>query len=394
MNRPLALCTVVSLLSACDPALEAEIEEEAPAEAVVGSGWSDQDIGAVGKAGNDTLSSGVHTMTASGADIFGTADQFHFVYQLVAGNTTITARVTSLTNTNASAKAVVMIRESLAANSMFVASELTPTATNKFRQQARTSTGGTATLYKSGTDSKLGAYLRVKRSIDATTKVSTFTTYYSLDGANWKQISTATMKMNGAAYVGIGATSHDNTKLTTAKFDKVGFSGTVAACTPGAQQCSGNSTQTCSTDGAWQTPQACANICLAGACTVCTPDHFTCKNVGDYYQCDATGNWSLVESCSAACAAAYCGTKCFNYNEPRYCVVDPPDPGGMPATAVACDLSAMNAYYCPWDPDSDTCDPTKNTYLYVYIQAEGGYALNTTTYWVCDNVSKTWQPGS
>ena len=48
---------------------------------------------------------GVYTVKASGADIFGTSDQFHFVYKQLSGDGQIVARVASVQNTNARAKA-------------------------------------------------------------------------------------------------------------------------------------------------------------------------------------------------------------------------------------------------------------------------------------------------
>jgi hypothetical protein len=55
----------------------------------------------------------------SGADIWLTADAFQFVYVYVpvSTNCDIRARVASVQNTSGNAKAAVMIRESLAANS-------------------------------------------------------------------------------------------------------------------------------------------------------------------------------------------------------------------------------------------------------------------------------------
>ena len=51
---------------------------------------------------------GTYTLTGSGADIWGGADQFHFAYKEVTGSATIIARIDSLTNTNPFAKAGVM----------------------------------------------------------------------------------------------------------------------------------------------------------------------------------------------------------------------------------------------------------------------------------------------
>src|SRR5439155_21744421 len=67
--------------------------------------WADGDIGGVGVTGSAQYSNGTFTINASGADIWGTADAFHFVSQPLSGDASIVAHVASLTNTNAWAKA-------------------------------------------------------------------------------------------------------------------------------------------------------------------------------------------------------------------------------------------------------------------------------------------------
>ena len=57
---------------------------------------------------------GTYTISAGGADIGGTSDQFYFVYQPVQGDIDVAARLVSLDDSRTgSAKAGVMIRESL-----------------------------------------------------------------------------------------------------------------------------------------------------------------------------------------------------------------------------------------------------------------------------------------
>ena len=74
--------------------------------------WSDVDVGSVGLPGSATYPlNGTFTVNGSGADIWGTADAFNFVYQKLSGDFQISARVTSEQNTNAGAKAGVMIRK-------------------------------------------------------------------------------------------------------------------------------------------------------------------------------------------------------------------------------------------------------------------------------------------
>src|ERR1051325_10079280 len=79
--------------------------------------WTSGDVGAVQASGSYTQSGGTFTVMGSGADIWVTADEFHFVSTPLTGDGSITARVVSQTNTNPWAKAGVMIRESRAAGS-------------------------------------------------------------------------------------------------------------------------------------------------------------------------------------------------------------------------------------------------------------------------------------
>ena len=53
---------------------------------------------------------------APGRDVWGSSDQFRFVYQPVTGDVEIVARVVSITRAHSWSKAGVMIRESLAAD--------------------------------------------------------------------------------------------------------------------------------------------------------------------------------------------------------------------------------------------------------------------------------------
>jgi PKD repeat protein len=69
------------------------------------SPWQTQNIGSVGQTGSVSYSNGTFTVGGSGADIWGTADGFRFVFQSVNGDGEIKARVASQTNTDGWAKA-------------------------------------------------------------------------------------------------------------------------------------------------------------------------------------------------------------------------------------------------------------------------------------------------
>src|SRR5882762_9502665 len=78
----------------------------------------DRDIGAVGAAGSaNNNGSGGFTVTGSGADIWGTADEFHYVYFSLDGDMELIAEVTGIQFTDGWAKGGLMARESLDANS-------------------------------------------------------------------------------------------------------------------------------------------------------------------------------------------------------------------------------------------------------------------------------------
>ena len=58
--------------------------------------WQHQDIGDVAVSGDAIYANGTYTVCGSGADIWGTADEFQFVYQPVTGDGEIITRVNSI----------------------------------------------------------------------------------------------------------------------------------------------------------------------------------------------------------------------------------------------------------------------------------------------------------
>src|SRR6202023_2964770 len=90
------------------------------------SPWLDSDVGSPALAGSGGYTGGVFSVT--GADIWGTSDQFNYVHQPLAGdgNGTIVARLTSESNTSSNAKAGVMIKQSTSSGSDYVLIESGP----------------------------------------------------------------------------------------------------------------------------------------------------------------------------------------------------------------------------------------------------------------------------
>jgi len=173
------------------------------------------DVGNTSPSGSTTLSESgeVFTIQASGADIWGTADAFHFAQRELTGDFTITARVTGLVNTDPWAKAGVMIRETLNANSKNASMLVTPSYGVTF--QWRTSEGG-------GSASTVTAGLAAPYWVRLQRQGNVIKAYRSPNGTTWtQQGSNLSLTMTSTVYAGLAVTSHKNGTLTTATVDNV-----------------------------------------------------------------------------------------------------------------------------------------------------------------------------
>jgi RHS repeat-associated protein len=185
------------------------------------SGWSDGDVGSVGVAGSATYSNGTFTVEGAGSEIYGTADGFNFMYQLLSGDGTIVARVVSAQAGDSYAVAGVMIRETLAAGATNAKTAYWP-AYNAIYFDARTTTGG-STSEPGGTSVTIPYWVEVVRSGTA------FTSFTSPDGVNWSQLgSSETISMAQNVYIGLAVTSANTSALVTATFDNVSVNSTAA----------------------------------------------------------------------------------------------------------------------------------------------------------------------
>lgn len=159
------------------------------------------------------------TVSGSGNDIWNAADALRFAYKKLSGNGSITARVDRQTNTNAWAKAGVMIRASLDAGSMHAAVVATPS--NGVSFPSRTATAG-ASLQTNVAGLAVPYWVRLTRTGNV------FKAEYSMDGKTWTQVGTdTTIPMEATAYVGLAVTSHDATQISTAEFSHVAITGGV-----------------------------------------------------------------------------------------------------------------------------------------------------------------------
>jgi regulation of enolase protein 1 (concanavalin A-like superfamily) len=173
--------------------------------------WLTADIGAVGVAGSTAQNAGTFTVKGAGADIWNAADAFRFAYFPVTGDAQVTAKVTSLLNSNAWAKAGVMIRADLTAGSMNAFMAVTPTSGVTF--QKRTAAG--AITAANQTTGGVPKWVRVARVGNV------FTGYVSDNGTTWTAIGSQTIAMGANALIGLAASSHNNAALGSAVFQSV-----------------------------------------------------------------------------------------------------------------------------------------------------------------------------
>jgi regulation of enolase protein 1 (concanavalin A-like superfamily) len=176
------------------------------------SGWTSSDVGSVGIAGSASYAAGTFTVSGSGADIWGTADGFRYVYRTLTGDGSITARVASLQGADPWTKAGVMIRESLAAGSKHAFSLITTGNGVAFQRRTATDDVSTHTGGPGGTAPQWVRLVRTGNTISA---------YSSTNGTTWTLLGTDTIGMTSTVYVGLAVTSHDNGAAATATFDNV-----------------------------------------------------------------------------------------------------------------------------------------------------------------------------
>ena len=190
------------------------------------SPWIAKDIGTTGIAGSGNYSNGVFTVKGGGADIWGSADSFNFVYIPWTGNGQIIARVTSVQAVTSGSHGSVMIRNTLDANSKHVTLGLSASGTIGFVRRTATSGSSSVTTASGGSS----YYVKLIRN------GSTFTAYRSSNGTSWTKVgSSATISMNATVFVGLTVCSKIPGTLCTATFSNVTTStSTSSALAPGS----------------------------------------------------------------------------------------------------------------------------------------------------------------
>jgi regulation of enolase protein 1 (concanavalin A-like superfamily) len=183
--------------------------------------WTSADVGATGLAGSAIGSARSITVTGAGADVWGTADAFHFAYGTMHGDGQIVARIKSVDGTAAWTKAGVMLRGSLdpgAAHAFMLVSRAKGVA---FQRRLRRD----ALTVHTGVAGAAPLWVRLVR------EGRLVTGFVSSDGAAWTLVARDEIELGAAVMAGVAVSSHDATQPATATFEDVSV--TPAPLPPG-----------------------------------------------------------------------------------------------------------------------------------------------------------------
>jgi len=180
--------------------------------------WHRGYMGEVGSFTEDPA--GTYTMTATGTDIWDTSDEFHFAFKELTSAGSIIVKVESVEQTNPSAKAGVMIRDMLDADSIHAMVVVTPTQGVSFQRRR---TAGAASISTDVAGLMAPQWVKIERNVGGAVTAS-----YSADGSTWTQIGTEGVSMNIPMYIGLAVTSHNAGEVCEAKFSNVSITGTVS----------------------------------------------------------------------------------------------------------------------------------------------------------------------
>lgn len=161
--------------------------------------WQTADLGTPEPAGAARYAEGVFTLETGGLDLGGFADEGFFLYQPLAGDGAIMARVRELENALIP-RAGVMIRESLSPTARMVFLHLSPYTVSL---AYRVTPGSYAfNAYAGPPRPAPDNWLRLERA------GNTFTAYHSPNGLDWSPVSLpVTLSMGAEVYVGLAASS-------------------------------------------------------------------------------------------------------------------------------------------------------------------------------------------
>jgi regulation of enolase protein 1 (concanavalin A-like superfamily) len=178
---------------------------------------SNSDIGVTPQKGKvESGKAGEYRVSGGGADMWGKADAFHFVWKKMSGDMTVTADVQLLADSaQTKRKAALMVRQSLDAGSAYadVAFHGIGEIAAQWRFAAGDITGDT--VLPDNLDTSAPVRIRIER------RGNQFVMSAGKPGGQLAALAPVTVAMADPVYVGLAVCSHDANGLTTAVFSNV-----------------------------------------------------------------------------------------------------------------------------------------------------------------------------
>jgi hypothetical protein len=171
-----------------------------------------------------TETGGKMSLTGSGADIWGTSDEFTFAYKTLSGDGSLIAKVVSNgTGVDTWAKGGVMIRDSLEGRSASAQMVMTGGAGNGAAFQDRSLPGENMTVnVQAASALTLPYWVKIERVGD------TITGSLSSDGTAWTVQNSVDIVMTAPVYIGLCVTSHHAGEDRTFQFEGIKSTGGVS----------------------------------------------------------------------------------------------------------------------------------------------------------------------
>jgi TolB protein len=156
-----------------------------------------------------------YEVTGGGANIWGTSDQFHFLWKKLSGDMSLSARVRFVGEGKvAHRKAGLMVRQTLEADSPWAGVMLHGDGLTSL--QYRETAGGPTKEVRSTVSAP--AVIQLVRKGD------TFTFWVAREGATVAEAGSIKLALQDPVYVGLAVCSHDDTVLEKAIFSEVQWS--------------------------------------------------------------------------------------------------------------------------------------------------------------------------
>lgn len=187
----------------------------APQIGTLGVFTGSTDVGASPLKGSAAFNeaTGHYTITGSGTDIWGRADQFHYVWREISGDVAVTATARFVTDGIAHRKAVIMLRKSLNADSPFV--HLAIHGNGLPAVQFRSAKGDTTNTVNLPVEGPGTWTLKLVR------QGTTVRVWVARDGAPLRELGHTFNRLGSPVLVGLGVSSHTQGAVNTVVFSDV-----------------------------------------------------------------------------------------------------------------------------------------------------------------------------